>query len=95
MRKSFAEQYVTAAVEAGRMLNLALAEIRRLQNYERVELGSDEKELARQLCDTNRTISDISRGLGLSPHRAKAILRKAYITHQVRSRQALAEVLNK
>jgi hypothetical protein len=95
MLKSFAEQYVTAAVEAGRMLILAVAEIKRLENREPILLSADETKLALKFIDPNRTIVQVARDVGMSPHHTRTFLRRIYQAYGVRSRPELAKMLRK
>lgn len=95
MLRSFAEQYVTAAVEAGRMLILAVAEIKRLENREPVILSHDEMELAKKFSDPDRTIVQVARDLGMSHHHTRAFLRRIYRAYGVKSRPELARLLEK
>lgn len=93
MLRSFAEQYVTAAVEAGRMLILAVAEIKRLENREEIILSAEETKLAMKFVDPERTIVQIARDLGLSHHHTRSFLRRIYRAYGVKSRPELAKLL--
>lgn len=95
MYKSFAEQYVTAAVEAGRMLVLAVAEIKRLENREPVILSDEEVELAKKFSDPDRTIVQVARDLNMSHHHTRNLLRRIYRAYGVKSRPELAKLLRK
>lgn len=93
MKKSFAEQYVTAVIQAGRLVPDLLDEIKRLRMEKYVELTEKELNIAQLACTSALPYPELAKSLDMTLQTFQWSIRQVYRKYNVHNRDALRHAM--